>query len=56
MLTEEGWRRTRHAMSMHFRLAIYRQALDRLAPEGVNQAFLAEVREIIEQVQKSSPR
>lgn len=52
MLAEEDWHTIRHMMSVHFQLPIYRQALDRLGPHGVNPKFLAEVSQIVEQVQR----
>jgi hypothetical protein len=52
MVAKEDWLAVRHIMSVHFQLPIYRQALDRLGPDGVNPRFFAEVRQIVEQVQK----
>ena len=51
MLAREDWLTIRHMMSVHFQLPIYRQALDRLGPSGVNPKFLAEVSQIVEPVQ-----
>lgn len=52
MVAKEDWLAIRHVMSVHFQLPIYRQALDRLGPHGVNPRFLAEVSQIVEQAQK----
>lgn len=52
MLDKEDWLTIRQMMSIHFQLPIYREALDRLGPHGVNPRFLAEASKIVDQVQK----
>ena len=54
MVDEEDWLTARHIISINFQLPVYRQALKRIAPHGVHPKFLAELNQIIDEVQKSS--
>ena len=56
MVAAEDWRTTRQIMLTRFKLPIFRQAFNSLAPDGLNPRFLPEISQIVEQAQNSLPR
>lgn len=56
MVDTEDWRATRQIMLARFKLPIFRQAFNSLAPDGLNPRFLPEVSQLVEQAQNSLPR
>lgn len=56
MVAAEDWRTTRQIMLTRFKLPIFQQAFNSLAPDGLNPRFLPEISQIVEQAQNSLPR
>ncbi|HEY1287068.1 MAG TPA: hypothetical protein VGF58_02000 [Burkholderiales bacterium] len=56
MVDAEDWRSTRQVMVQRFRLPIFQQAFDSLAPDRLNPIFLREVSQLVAQAQKTLPR